>query len=83
MSVKSNNRTMGLVSTLGPALVSYAATPNVSVTLRDERAIPQPDMTTVELAPLIVSSTWRPTAEQRRTAKHFGNTEDVYDLLGL
>lgn len=35
-----------------------------------------------DMAPLLVDG-WKPSAEQRRTADHFGNTGDVFDLLQL
>ncbi len=83
MSNKSGNRVMGFGSMIGLSQVSYGVLPeNVTLQLRKE-VQPPLDSSEVELAPFLISAIWRPTEEQRKTAKHFGNTEDVFDLLAL
>lgn len=51
----------------------------------------EPDMTKekveeslgrMNIAPLMFGG-WRPSAEQRRTAEHFCDIGDIFDLLGL
>ena len=74
MSKKSDDRTIGFMINPSPSLV-------VKATRVGAQEVAKKNDRVEEMAPLMFGG-WKPSAEQRRTAEHFGNTGDVFDLLG-